>query len=129
MKNLPHPYCSPEPHYIPGYTGHCPHYQFVVGRTYGCGTHDVMGMQPFPPQRLQAPPLYKCETNSLEKNGPERKLAKTGIALGYTGHIPTASYHIGVNFTKSCSQGFAKIEEKKALYKEVLKTSSPTRED
>ncbi|XP_045528612.1 elongator complex protein 3 isoform X3 [Pieris brassicae] len=31
-----------QPHYIPGYTGHCPEYKYRIGDTYGSTTHKIL---------------------------------------------------------------------------------------
>lgn len=33
---------TPNPHYIPGYTGWCPQYKFRIGNTYGATTHKLL---------------------------------------------------------------------------------------
>lgn len=33
---------TPQPNYIPGYTGYCPQYKYRVGDTYGSLTHKVL---------------------------------------------------------------------------------------
>ncbi|XP_071439796.1 CIMIP2 protein CG18335 [Hetaerina americana] len=38
-------YSTPEPHFLPGYTGHCSKYRFRIGETYGHATHRAL-MEP-----------------------------------------------------------------------------------
>lgn len=33
---------SPQPYFIPGYTGHCPQYKYREGATYGSQTHKLL---------------------------------------------------------------------------------------
>jgi len=36
------PLLTPEPHYIPGYTGYCPQYKYRCGHGYGMETHECL---------------------------------------------------------------------------------------
>ncbi|XP_035222752.1 protein FAM166B-like [Stegodyphus dumicola] len=126
------PFAIPEPYYLPGYTGHCPSYQDVIGQTYGRATHSVLENLPSPPARLK--PLTSILQNAAEDEDleliSERKqdrktILSTDIAPGYKGHIPRASYLIGMNFNQSCIRGLAEFEKKQKRLQELLSQSLP----
>ncbi|XP_015911489.1 uncharacterized protein [Parasteatoda tepidariorum] len=54
QKNARYDRPVPEPHFIPGYTGHCPFLSDYVGINYPWATHAVMQFRPDIAKRLSA---------------------------------------------------------------------------
>nr|AAI70514.1 Unknown (protein for MGC:197241) [Xenopus laevis] len=94
---------TPDPHFIPGYSGFCPQYRYSLGKTYGQLTshlltnpdirrsgHLVLQSNPFPP----APRGHSYNESSQELGGRRRRQRlgdpKLTISMipGYTGFIP-----------------------------------------
>ncbi|XP_021077705.1 protein FAM166B isoform X1 [Mus pahari] len=106
------PGLSPEnPHYIPGYTGHCPLLQFSMGQTYGQVTGQLLRGPPglaWPPaHRTLLPPIQAPRSPVISRGrlpprrGHER--LSSSIIPGYTGFIPRAQFI----FAKNCNQVWA----------------------
>ncbi|XP_048204170.1 protein FAM166B [Perognathus longimembris pacificus] len=99
------------PHYIPGYTGHCPLLQFSMGQTYGQVTGQLLQGPPgiaWPPaRRTLLPPI--CPPRSPELLGERPPLRRgherlsSSMIPGYTGFVPQAQFI----FAKNCSQVWA----------------------
>lgn len=99
------------PHYIPGYTGHCPLLRFSMGQTYGAMTGQLLRGSPglaWPPaHRTLLPPIRpprspKPRRRSLPvRRGHER--LSSSMVPGYTGFVPQAQFI----FAKNCSQVWA----------------------
>ncbi|XP_054842935.1 protein FAM166B [Eublepharis macularius] len=99
---------TPEPHYLPGYRGHCPHYKFTLGQTYGKLTSQLLTcpewarsgqtlLQPNCCAHAQGDPLEECCE------------AKTGLFAcrtipGYTGFIPRAQNYYAKTYCKICKE-------------------------
>ncbi|XP_065763742.1 ciliary microtubule inner protein 2B isoform X2 [Muntiacus reevesi] len=99
------------PHYIPGYTGHCPLLRFSMGQTYGQVTGQLLRGSPglaWPPaHRTLLPPIRPPRSpeprrRSLPvRRGHER--LSSSMVPGYTGFVPQAQFI----FAKNCSQVWA----------------------
>lgn len=99
------------PHYIPGYTGHCPLLRFSMGQTYGQVTGQLLRGPPglaWPPaHRTLLPPIQSPRSPVISKGrlpprrGHER--LSSSIIPGYTGFIPRAQFI----FAKNCNQVWA----------------------
>ncbi|CAI9159060.1 unnamed protein product [Rangifer tarandus platyrhynchus] len=99
------------PHYIPGYTGHCPLLRFSMGQTYGQMTGQLLRGSPglaWPPaHRTLLPPIRPPRSpeprrRSLPvRRGHER--LSSSMVPGYTGFVPQAQFI----FAKNCSQVWA----------------------
>ncbi|XP_068830000.1 ciliary microtubule inner protein 2B [Capricornis sumatraensis] len=99
------------PHYIPGYTGHCPLLRFSMGQTYGEMTGQLLRGSPglaWPPaHRTLLPPIRPPRSpeprrRSLPvRRGHER--LSSSMVPGYTGFVPQAQFI----FAKNCSQVWA----------------------
>ncbi|XP_066112922.1 ciliary microtubule inner protein 2B isoform X6 [Saccopteryx bilineata] len=99
------------PHYIPGYTGHCPLLQFSMGQTYGQMTGQLLRGAPgvaWPPARrillppIQPPRSPEAPKGSLPVRHGHKRLSSSMIP-GYTGFVPQAQFI----FAKNCSQVWA----------------------
>ncbi|XP_045418834.1 protein FAM166B isoform X1 [Lemur catta] len=102
---------SQNPHYIPGYTGHCPLLRFSMGQTYGQVTGQLLRGPPglaWPPaHRTLLPPIRpprspEVPRGSLRLRRGHERLSSCVIP-GYTGFIPRAQFI----FAKNCSQVWA----------------------
>ncbi|XP_069330508.1 ciliary microtubule inner protein 2B [Eulemur rufifrons] len=102
---------SQNPHYIPGYTGHCPLLRFSMGQTYGQVTGQLLRGPPglaWPPaHRTLLPPIRSPRSpevprGSLRLRRGHERLSSCMIP-GYTGFIPRAQFI----FAKNCSQVWA----------------------
>uniref|UniRef100_A0A8C9DFW6 Ciliary microtubule inner protein 2B n=1 Tax=Prolemur simus TaxID=1328070 RepID=A0A8C9DFW6_PROSS len=102
---------SQNPHYIPGYTGHCPLLRFSMGQTYGQVTGQLLRGPPglaWPPaHRTLLPPIRPPRSPEVPRGslrlrrGHER--LSSSVIPGYTGFIPRAQFI----FAKNCSQVWA----------------------
>ncbi|XP_069865515.1 ciliary microtubule inner protein 2B [Dipodomys merriami] len=99
------------PHYIPGYTGHCPLLRFSMGQTYGQVTAQLLQGPPgiaWPPaHRTLLPPIWPPRSPEFpRKRLPPRRgheRLSSSMIPGYTGFVPQAQFI----FAKSCSQVWA----------------------
>ncbi|XP_010951129.2 protein FAM166B isoform X1 [Camelus ferus] len=99
------------PHYIPGYTGHCPLLRFSMGQTYGQMTGQLLRGSPglaWPPaHRTLLPPIRPPRSPEVPRRslpvrrGHER--LSSSMVPGYTGFVPQAQFI----FAKNCSQVWA----------------------
>ncbi|XP_043342630.1 protein FAM166B isoform X1 [Cervus elaphus] len=99
------------PHYIPGYTGHCPLLRFSMGQTYGQMTGQLLRGSPglaWPPaHRTLLPPIRPPRSPEPRRRslpvmrGHER--LSSSMVPGYTGFVPQAQFI----FAKNCSQVWA----------------------
>ncbi|XP_059267387.1 protein FAM166B isoform X2 [Mustela nigripes] len=99
------------PHYIPGYTGHCPLLRFSMGQTYGQMTGQLLRGSPglaWPPaHRTLLPPIRppaspEVPRGSLPVRRGHERLSSSMIP-GYTGFVPQAQFI----FAKNCSRVWA----------------------
>ncbi|XP_037351390.1 protein FAM166B isoform X2 [Talpa occidentalis] len=99
------------PHYIPGYSGHCPLLRFSMGQTYGQMTGKLLQGSPglaWPPaHRTLLPPIRpprspEVPRGSLPGRRGHERLGSSMIP-GYTGFVPQAQFI----FAKNCSQVWA----------------------
>ncbi|XP_060988964.1 ciliary microtubule inner protein 2B isoform X1 [Dama dama] len=103
------------PHYIPGYTGHCPLLRFSMGQTYGQMTGQLLRGSPglaWPPaHRTLLPPIRPPRSpeprrRSLPvRRGHER--LSSSMVPGYTGSDAGFVPHAQFIFAKNCSQVWA----------------------
>ncbi|KAK2492766.1 hypothetical protein MC885_008442 [Smutsia gigantea] len=99
------------PHYIPGYTGHCPLLRFSIGQTYGQMTGQLLRGSPglaWPPaHRTLLPPIRPPRAPKRPRGGlPVRRgheRLSSSMIPGYTGFVPQAQFI----FAKNCSQVWA----------------------
>ncbi|XP_036891878.1 protein FAM166B isoform X1 [Sturnira hondurensis] len=99
------------PHYIPGYTGHCPLLRFSMGQTYGHMTGQLLRGAPglaWPPaRRILLPPIQPPRSPEVPRGSlPVRrghKRLSCSMIPGYTGFVPQAQFI----FAKNCSQVWA----------------------
>ncbi|XP_013104479.2 UPF0605 protein GA14893-like [Stomoxys calcitrans] len=112
---------TPEPHYIPGYTGHCPQLQFREGKTYAkltnkilmdpCVNHasELVLSKPGDPIPIQIP--FESEVKALKN----RSLLidstyQHPIIPGYDGFVPNLRNQVGKRYIAAASTGLAQHE-------------------
>ncbi|XP_060136407.1 ciliary microtubule inner protein 2B isoform X3 [Zootoca vivipara] len=100
---------TPEPHYIPGYGGHCPRYKFMLGQTYGKLTSQLLtSPQADHSGRLLLQPNCSPRNTEepLEQNESGGKLPLLGCSTvpGYTGFIPRAQNHFAKTYSEICKE-------------------------
>uniref|UniRef100_A0A4W2E9X7 Ciliary microtubule inner protein 2B n=1 Tax=Bos indicus x Bos taurus TaxID=30522 RepID=A0A4W2E9X7_BOBOX len=99
------------PHYIPGYTGHCPLLRFSMGQTYGQMTGQLLRGSPglaWPPaHRTLLPPIQPPRSPEPRRRSlpvrPGHERLSSSMVPGYTGFVPQAQFI----FAKNCSQVWA----------------------
>ncbi|XP_061282888.1 ciliary microtubule inner protein 2B isoform X2 [Bos javanicus] len=103
------------PHYIPGYTGHCPLLRFSMGQTYGQMTGQLLRGSPglaWPPaHRTLLPPIQPPRSPEPRRRSlpvrPGHERLSSSMVPGYTGSdtgfVPQAQFI----FAKNCSQVWA----------------------
>ncbi|CAK6433848.1 unnamed protein product [Pipistrellus nathusii] len=102
---------SQNPHYIPGYTGHCPRLRFGMGQTYGQMTGQLLRGAPgiaWPPaHRTLLPPIRPPRSPEVPRGSlPDRwghQRLSSSMIPGYTGFIPKAQFI----FAKNCNRVWA----------------------
>ncbi|KAH8380820.1 UPF0605 protein CG18335 [Drosophila serrata] len=120
---------TPEPHLVPGYTGHCVGDRYRVGRTYGRQSHNLL----IDPCVSHAPELIVApiHTKGGLKDYPtphELKVLRTRedlvdsvyrhpILPGYAGFVPNIVRQIGKRYLAAASAGVADHETLMELYR------------
>ncbi|XP_014088595.1 CIMIP2 protein GA14893 [Bactrocera oleae] len=113
---------TPEPHYIPGYTGHCPQFRFRAGKTYGKLTHKLL----IDPCVIHAPELIVTPSNrapislvyptTLETELLNRRekyvdpVYRNPIIPGYDGFVPNLASKVGKRYIAAATAGMAEHE-------------------
>lgn len=112
---------TPEPHFLPGYTGHCPQYTFRVGKTYSNLSHRLL-IDPcirHSPKIVLAngsevaidkPTLQEIDLIKAHERDGEAVL-KHPILPGYDGFIPNLHSKIGDRFLAAATAGIAEHEQ------------------
>ncbi|XP_053149747.1 protein FAM166B [Hemicordylus capensis] len=103
---------TPEPHYIPGYGGHCPHYKFTLGQSYGKLTSQLLTS----PEVVRSGQLLlqarRCCPQEREAEGsgggPAAPFGRHMIP-GYTGFIPRAQNHFAKSFSKIAKEARSEL--------------------
>ncbi|GLV41107.1 uncharacterized protein CBL_04631 [Carabus blaptoides fortunei] len=120
---------SPQPYFIPGYTGFCPQFKYRSGHTYGSTTHKL----------LLDPTINHAEHLVLSDRGVDdyevmqhsesvKNKAQDGIEYdsaiyghpmipGYAGCVPHINGEQGQRFTVSAQNGMSSFEEKQLANK------------
>lgn len=111
---------TPDPHYVPGYSGYCPQYKYNLGKTYGKLTsqlltspdirhsgHLVLQSCPFPPART-GNDMDHLETPTRRRRPRfgDHKLSRSVIP-GYTGFIPKSQHFIAKTYAEISKEAVA----------------------
>ncbi|XP_068147788.1 CIMIP2 protein GA14893 [Drosophila tropicalis] len=121
---------TPQPHLIPGYTGHCTENRDRVGRTYGKQTHKLL----IDPCIYHAPELIVPPINvkqGVNKDFPTKNelkilhereqlvdaVYKHPIIPGYAGFVPNMAKQMGKRYVAAASAGVAQHETLMELYR------------
>ncbi|XP_073829010.1 CIMIP2 protein GA14893 [Musca autumnalis] len=113
---------TPEPHYMPGYTGHCPQYQFRQGKTFAKLTHQLL-LDPcskHAPELILSSPATPIESSERPSGNVMQLLKDRSYFLdsvynppiipGYDGFVPNLSNKIGERYLMAATQGVAEHE-------------------
>ncbi|XP_064357050.1 ciliary microtubule inner protein 2B-like [Dromaius novaehollandiae] len=137
---------TPEPHYIPGYTGYCPHYKFSVGKTYGQQTSQLLTSLEVPRscQMVLQPTRWSCQgTEPQDLLGEPEACWGAGtqplssiVIPGYTGFIPRAQHFFAKTYSEICKEARSDFAEQRlraaskvqACLKTQLLPQDPTQE-
>uniref|UniRef100_A0A1I8N5G0 Ciliary microtubule inner protein 2A-C-like domain-containing protein n=1 Tax=Musca domestica TaxID=7370 RepID=A0A1I8N5G0_MUSDO len=113
---------TPEPHYMPGYTGHCPQFRFRQGKTFSKLTHQLL-LDPCAKHASQL--ILTTPTEPLKATeGPSEKeiqilqnrknfldtIYQPPIIPGYEGFIPNMSNKTGQRYLIAATKGVAEHE-------------------
>uniref|UniRef100_A0A8C4P9M1 Ciliary microtubule inner protein 2B n=1 Tax=Dromaius novaehollandiae TaxID=8790 RepID=A0A8C4P9M1_DRONO len=115
---------TPEPHYIPGYTGYCPHYKFSVGKTYGQQTSQLLTSLEVPRscQMVLQPTRWSCQgTEPQDLLGEPEACWGAGtqplssiVIPGYTGFIPRAQHFFAKTYSEICKEARSDFAEQRS---------------
>lgn len=117
---------TPQPHFIPGYTGFCPELSRVVGASYARVTNEILKDRPEIANRLRptetrvAHPqkVYEAEEEQAKKDKRlinsrfptvGRKVLNDYMMPGYGGHVPNIADAVGVSYSKGCVKSISKF--------------------
>ncbi|XP_061716276.1 CIMIP2 protein GA14893-like [Cydia pomonella] len=111
-----------QPHYIPGYTGHCPEYKYRIGDTYGSTTHKILldpsvqhserlvlsdrtadDFQVFRPAQTDVDIV-----NARFRNGDP--VYKHPMIPGYEGYLPRLNAHFGQRYTVLATEALSEFQ-------------------
>uniref|UniRef100_A0A8B9Q418 Ciliary microtubule inner protein 2B n=1 Tax=Apteryx owenii TaxID=8824 RepID=A0A8B9Q418_APTOW len=133
---------TPETHYIPGYTGYCPHYKFSVGKTYGQQTSQLLTSPevPRPCQRVLQLTCWSCRgTEPQDLPGEPGSCWGAGaqplssiVIPGYTGFIPRAQHFFAKTYSEICKEArsdFAKQRLRAAGKEQTWLKTQPLPQD
>ncbi|XP_062456503.1 ciliary microtubule inner protein 2B [Rhea pennata] len=105
---------TPEPHYIPGYTGYCPHYKFSVGKTYGQQTFQLLTSPEAShhSQLVLQPTRWSCRDTELQDLPGELRACwgagtqplSSIVIPGYSGFIPRAQHFFAKTYSEICKE-------------------------
>ncbi|XP_022229633.2 UPF0605 protein GA14893 [Drosophila obscura] len=120
---------TPEPHLVPGYTGHCTQNRDRVGKTYGKQTHKLL----IDPCIYHAPELIVLPIDAkhgLKDYPTEHELKvlrrreelvdavyRHPILPGYAGFVPNMASQTGKRYVAAASAGVAQHETLMELYR------------
>ncbi|XP_014248934.1 UPF0605 protein GA14893-like [Cimex lectularius] len=114
---------TPQPHYIPGYTGHVPTYVYRVGDTFGSATHKilldpntnhsdslVLSDRTITDFEIYRPPKNVIDIIENRKHHVDARY-KHPVVPGYSGFVPMAHGRSGQRFTVQVEEGLADFEK------------------
>ncbi|XP_045528378.1 elongator complex protein 3 isoform X1 [Pieris brassicae] len=112
-----------QPHYIPGYTGHCPEYKYRIGDTYGSTTHKilldpsvnhserlVLSDRTADDFQIFRPPQQAIDVvNARFRNGDP--VYKHPMIPGYEGFLPRLNAHFGQRYTVAATEALSEFQK------------------
>ncbi|KAF5297480.1 hypothetical protein FQA39_LY12074 [Lamprigera yunnana] len=114
---------TPNPHFVPGYTGFCPQNRYRIGDTYGTTTHKML----LDPTISHAEKLIISDntTEDHEVTRPSERdidivnarvlqgdpIYMHPIVPGYEGFVPRVNEMIGQRFSVQATEGVAEFEQ------------------
>ncbi|XP_046399503.1 UPF0605 protein GA14893-like [Ischnura elegans] len=113
---------TPEPHFIPGYTGHCAHYRYRIGETYGHATHKAL-MQPVSceynghlvitdiQQGVSERPAMRDVRSLEERSRDLQAVYKVPFVPGYQGFVPRIGGTLGERFNVAATEAVSEFVE------------------
>ncbi|XP_076232496.1 CIMIP2 protein CG18335 [Calliopsis andreniformis] len=123
---------SPEPHFIPGYAGYCPQYNFRCGETYGSLTHKllldptvnhaetlVLSNRVTDDYEVQRPPKNDIDIVNARYKRTDPIFIHP-IMPGYEGFTPKLHARNGQRYTVLATEGLAEFERQQLKNKAAL---------
>ncbi|XP_030560284.1 UPF0605 protein GA14893 [Drosophila novamexicana] len=120
---------TPQPHLVPGYTGHCPENRDRVGKTYGKQTHTLL-IDPcsnHAPELIVAPIHAKPDLKDYPTENELKILSdreefvdsvyRHPIIPGYAGFVPNMFKQTGKRYVAAATAGVAQHETLMQLYR------------
>lgn len=128
---------TPQPYFIPGYTGHCPGLRQVIGISYGRATNEILKnrpevanvLSPLDPEVAHPEKIHERTLAQMEKDKrlinsrftEGRKLFTDSMMPGYSGHVPNISESIGMSYNKRYVKSIAQfIRQKEETEEEMV---------
>lgn len=116
---------SPNPHFIPGYTGFCPQYKYRLGNTYGTTTHKVLldptvhhsqklvlSDRTVDDYYIYRPPARDIEIVN-ERQG--HSIYRHPMIPGYEGFVPTEHAQFGQRYSVQATEALSAFEKAQTL--------------
>ncbi|KAM9307111.1 ciliary microtubule inner protein 2B [Pholidichthys leucotaenia] len=98
---------TPDPHYIPGYTGYCPQLKFNIGKPYAKLTEELLTC----PEVRHSNYLVLstgCPSTDSDIDPSVRSLR---MIPGYTGFIPKSEHYFSCSYAEASRKALAEVEE------------------
>ncbi|KAG5324891.1 U605 protein, partial [Pseudoatta argentina] len=119
-----------DPHFIPGYSGYCPQFQFNYGETYAKATHKLL----LDPTINHAKTLVLTDRAVTDCERPSKsdidvvnaRLKRTAALFihpmlpGYKGFIPGSNVRLGQRYAVHATEGLANFERQQLKNKAAL---------
>ncbi|KAG7499620.1 hypothetical protein JOB18_043731 [Solea senegalensis] len=119
---------TPDPHYVPGYTGYCPQLKYNMGRTYSQQTAELLTSPDVKRSgrlvlRTGHDPSSACtpDTAALTPRGVSDGTMKRVIP-GYTGFIPRNRNHFSCSYSETCRKALSEFYQE--MYARSLRRST-----
>nr|XP_046231765.1 protein FAM166B isoform X2 [Scatophagus argus] len=99
---------TPEPYYIPGYTGHCPQLKYSMGKSYAKLTAEL----------LTNPEVRHSDRLVLHTAQPDTALTLSSsnvreVIPGFTGFIPRRQNHFACSYSEMCRKSLSEFYQER----------------